>query len=92
MSSTRNYGISQAIGKYVFFWGFRFTGSSRAIYYENLKENDLSYEFINTIEKKFKKENIFFAETRKKQKELLEKIVSKDCVILFENDLPDNYK
>lgn len=30
-----------------------------AIYYENLKENDLSYEFINTIEKKFKKENIF---------------------------------
>lgn len=30
-----------------------------ALYYENLKENDLSYEFINAIERKFKKENLF---------------------------------
>ena len=55
----------------------------------NVNKNEI---LSGAIAHNFKKENIFFAETRKKQKELLEKIVSKDCVILFENDLPDNYK
>lgn len=40
----------------------------------------------------FDRQKIFFASTRKKQKEILSLITTKDCVILFENDLPDNYK
>lgn len=55
----------------------------------NTNKNEL---LSGAISHNFKRENIFFAESRKKQKEILEKIVSKDCVVLFENDLPDNYK
>ena len=40
----------------------------------------------------FDKQKIYFACTRKKQKEILSLITTKNCVILFENDLPDNYK
>ena len=44
------------------------------------------------IESHFKEENIYFANTRKEQEELLKTILKpKDCV-LFENDLPDDYK
>lgn len=39
----------------------------------------------------FDREKIHFAQSRKKQKELLEVLTCKDCVVLFENDLPDNY-
>lgn len=44
------------------------------------------------ISHNFEKEKIFFANTRKDQKEVISMITTKDCVILFENDLPDNYK
>lgn len=43
------------------------------------------------IHSKMKKENIYFAENRAEQKKLLKEIVKKGDVILFENDLPDNY-
>ncbi len=39
-----------------------------------------------------KEEHIHFAQTRKQQQELLSTLHTKDSVILFENDLPDNYK
>ncbi len=55
----------------------------------NVNKNEI---LSGAISHNFKRENIFFAETRKKQKEILEKITSKGCVVLFENDLPDNYK
>ncbi len=48
--------------------------------------------FSGAISHNFKRENIHFAQTRKKQKEILELLTTKGCVILFENDLPDNYK
>ena len=44
------------------------------------------------ISHNFKKENIFFAKNRQEQKELINLLSCKDCVILFENDLPDNYQ
>lgn len=37
-------------------------------------------------------EQIFFADTREKQKEILKNILKKGDVVLFENDLPDNMK
>lgn len=48
--------------------------------------------FSGAISHNFRKERIYFADTRKKQKEILEKLTCKNCVVLFENDLPDNYK
>ena len=41
---------------------------------------------------KFDLENLFFANTREGQKQILRKIVKKGSVVLFQNDLPDNYK
>ena len=40
----------------------------------------------------FDENSIFFANTREEQKNLLNKILLNNDVILFENDLPDNYK
>lgn len=48
--------------------------------------------FSGAISHNFQRGKIFFASSRKKQKEILEKLTTKDCVVLFENDLPDNYK
>ena len=44
------------------------------------------------ISHNFKKENIYFAKNRHEQKELINLLSCKNCVILFENDLPDNYQ
>ncbi len=55
----------------------------------NVNKNEI---LSGAISHNFSRDKIFFAETRKKQKEILEKLTSKDCVVLFENDLPDNYK
>lgn len=55
----------------------------------NVNKNEL---FSGAISHNFRKERIYFADTRKKQKEILEKLTCKNAVILFENDLPDNYK
>lgn len=54
----------------------------------NVNKNEL---FSGAISHNFKKEHIFMADTRKKQKEILELISCKNAVVLFENDLPDNY-
>jgi len=40
----------------------------------------------------FNCEKIFYARTRESQKELLKKIGKKRMVVLFENDLPDNFR
>ncbi len=41
---------------------------------------------------KFNMKNVLYANTRQEQKELLKSIITKDSVVLFENDLPDNYQ
>ena len=54
-----------------------------------INKNDL---LSGAISHNFDRNKIFFASTRKKQKEILELLTIKGCVILFENDLPDNYQ
>ncbi len=56
--------------------------------------NDVNknYLFSGAISHNFDKNKIYFASTRKRQKEILQLLMIKGCVILFENDLPDNYK
>lgn len=56
--------------------------------------NDVNknYIFSGAISHNFDKNKIYFASTRKRQKEILQILMVKGCVILFENDLPDNYK
>jgi len=39
----------------------------------------------------FNKNNIFYAQTRGEQKDIVAKLISKQTSILFENDLPDDY-
>lgn len=51
-----------------------------------------NYILSGAISHNMKRDHIFFASSRKMQKEILQRIMMKDCVILFENDLPDNYK
>lgn len=57
-----------------------------------MNETNKNYLLSGAISHNFNTNNIFFAQTRKKQKEILSLITTKGCVILFENDLPDNYK
>ena len=44
------------------------------------------------LNKSFNRKNIFYATTRQEQKDILKKLVKKGDIVLFENDLPDNYK
>lgn len=55
----------------------------------NLNKNEI---LSGAISHNFPRDKIYFAQTRKKQKELLELLTCEGCVVLFENDLPDNYK
>ena len=57
-----------------------------------MNEINKNYLLSGAISHNFPRDKIFFASTRKKQKEILERLIIKGCVILFENDLPDNYK
>ena len=43
------------------------------------------------LSEKFDKNNMFFADSRKEMNEIIKKEVSHKAVILFENDLPDDY-
>ncbi len=43
------------------------------------------------ISHNFKKERVFFANDRDKQKDYISRLTTEGCVILFENDLPDNF-
>ncbi len=54
-----------------------------------INKNDI---YSGAISHNFNKNNIFFANTRAKQEEILKLIVNENSVILFENDLPDNYR
>lgn len=40
----------------------------------------------------FSMKNVIFANSRKEQTEILKSMITKDSVVLFENDLPDNYR
>ncbi len=55
----------------------------------NVNKNEL---LSGAISHNFERSHIFFADSRKKQKEVLSQLSIKDSVVLFENDLPDNYK
>ena len=57
-----------------------------------MNETNKNYLLSGAISHSFKRENIFFAQTRKKQKEILNLLITNGCVVLFMNDLPDNYK
>ena len=54
-----------------------------------VNKNDL---YSGAISHNFNRKNIFFANTRKKQQDILQLIMNENSVVLFENDLPDNYK
>ena len=54
-----------------------------------INKNDI---YSGAISHNFNSKNIFFANTRKKQEEILKLLVNEKSVVLFENDLPDNYK
>lgn len=57
-----------------------------------MNEINKNFLFSGLISHNFDKDKIFFAKTREDQKLVLSKITCEDCVILFENDLPDNFK
>lgn len=57
-----------------------------------MNEVNKNYLLSGAISHNFDRNRIFFASTRKKQKEILQTLTMKGCVILFENDLSDNYK
>lgn len=57
-----------------------------------MNETNKNYILSGAISHNFDKEKIYFCSSRKKQKEILQLITTKGCVVLFENDLPDNYK
>ena len=57
-----------------------------------MNEINKNYILSGAISHNFDKNKIYFCSNRKKQKELLQLLTTKNCVVLFENDLPDNYK
>lgn len=57
-----------------------------------MNETNKNFILSGAIAHNFKREKIYFCNSRFKQKELLKLLTTKDCVVLFENDLPDNYK
>ena len=57
-----------------------------------MNEVNKNYLFSGAISHNFDRNKIYFASNRKKQKEILQLLMMKGSVILFENDLPDNYK
>ncbi len=56
-----------------------------------MNEVNKNYLLSGAISHNFPRDKIYFANNRKKQKEILEKLIMQGCVILFENDLPDNF-
>lgn len=57
-----------------------------------MNDENKNYLLSGAIAHNFPRDKIFFASNRAKQQEILERLMMKDCVVLFENDLPDNYK
>ena len=56
-----------------------------------MNETNKNYLLSGLISHNFDQKNIFFATNRESQKKMLARIITKDCVVLFENDLPDNF-
>ncbi len=56
--------------------------------------NEINKNFLlsGLISHNFDRSKIFFASTREQQKKILATLTCEKAVILFENDLPDNYK
>jgi UDP-N-acetylmuramoyl-tripeptide--D-alanyl-D-alanine ligase len=65
--------------------------ADKADYFIIMNETNKNDLLSGAIAHNLDKDKIFFATTRKGQKELLTKLTTKDDVVLFENDLPDNY-
>lgn len=55
----------------------------------NINKNEI---FSGAISHNFDRSKIHFAQSRTRQKEIISLLTCEGCVILFENDLPDNYK
>lgn len=56
--------------------------------------NEVNKNFLlsGLISHNFDRKKIFFACSRDEQKKILATLTCEECVILFENDLPDNYR
>ena len=57
-----------------------------------MNETNKNALLSGAISHSFKRDNIYFAQNRQEQKDIIKLLSCKDCVILFENDLPDNYR
>lgn len=79
MQYEKNFNIGKLIAKSANMVVIMNETNKKAIY-KGLKEEG------------FEEENIFYAQTREEQKEIIKKLTCKGCVFLFQNDLPDNYK
>lgn len=56
-----------------------------------MNETNKNYLLSGAISHNFNQKNIFFASTRKEQTDIIAKLTCEGCVVLFENDLPDNF-
>ncbi len=56
-----------------------------------MNETNKNYLLSGAIAHNFNQDKIFFASSRKEQTEVISKLTCEGCVVLFENDLPDNY-
>lgn len=56
-----------------------------------MNETNKNYLLSGAISHNFNQRNIFFASSRKEQTDIIAKLTCEGCVVLFENDLPDNF-
>lgn len=73
---------------------FKFGGliADSADYVIVMNETNKNDLLSGLISHNFKQNHIFFAKTRQEQQNLIKKLTCENCVILFENDLPDNFE
>lgn len=57
-----------------------------------MNETNRKSLLLGALDGGMKRENIYFAKSRKEQQEILKNILSKGDSVLFENDFPDNLK
>lgn len=57
-----------------------------------MNETNKKAIYEGLLSKGFNLNSVYFAATRQRQKEILLQLVKKGCVVLFQNDLPDNFK
>lgn len=57
-----------------------------------MNQTNKNFILSGLISHNFDTKKVFFANSLKEQKNILSKLVCDGCVVLFENDLPDNYK